>query len=475
VSLLDMHGRPDLGASIELSQGSGLTAEPMAKSRATVEFSSTDAGRAFDAKELFLRDRHKANCSDFHSIALLFAVHKTLTSPTYERFDGWDAHRVSSALEELAKRGYSTTEMIRRGLRVPISGALCGEVAAYGLVKITLDESEFSEHFYNLNLETWYQLVVEMCANDSLRGHEITISIDSIKDEKSRELAQRYVTFCAERLPFLVARWVATVPIAELVEWQAPTLSWAQETPEPSTDYVQQSDRSSAEWIWDRFTNTYLKDWEAASLNNEWKYRRGHLAPPVPSREMMLREIDTEKLAHLVADANTISGGRSSINRRLVQTAANLLREGHRSAAASLFDALIASQVDDNGEVRNNLGFCLLPDNPSRAYSELDRARREGYDGTVNVANRMLALHWLGRSVMAIDLADRQIGNWDKLDDHPAFLWEFSKTRSATTLLRNVIPREYVVRLACFISRESDDAALIARWSRVASERGLGA
>jgi Flp pilus assembly protein TadD len=95
----------------------------------------------------------------------------------------------------------------------------------------------------------------------------------------------------------------------------------------------------------------------------------------------MVRTVDEGELAKLIADRavkaaqDAIEGEREAAERQaflFVQPAVRFLQDGRRREAAALFEALIDFDPD-NPEAQNNLGFCLLPDDPERALQHVAR------------------------------------------------------------------------------------------------------
>ncbi len=154
-------------------------------------------------------------------------------------------------------------------------------------------------------------------------------------------------------------------------------------------------------------------------------------------------------------------------------TAVRLILDGQRSAAATLFAAILIRDLEDF-ESYNNYGFCLLPDDPEAALSALEKAHSLGDNSSVNLTNRVLALSWLDRSAMALELAFNATQEWGKLDQTPSFLWDFKSQREETFLLANVCPRCYLVRLSVRIAESTGDDVLSARWRRFAEKVGIG-
>lgn len=135
-----------------------------------------------------------------------------------------------------------------------------------------------------------------------------------------------------------------------------------------------------ADWLFDRFTVTYLDDWSTASLRSEWQYLHGELDTPWPKNLTKARRMAEPKLASVIADRLLRIHDRHrprvhhfSLTDQLVGPALDFLGEGRRIEAAALFEAAIRHDSDD-APAHNNLAFCLLPDRPEAAVSLLERS-----------------------------------------------------------------------------------------------------
>lgn len=168
-----------------------------------------------------------------------------------------------------------------------------------------------------------------------------------------------------------------------------------------------------AEWLFDRFTQTYLEDWKLESLRREWKYLHAELDASWPRREMRTRVIPASQLAETITDRllraqdeDPMHATRDSLTNQLVSPALEFLEEGRRAEAVVLFDAALRHD-DDDAAAYNNLAFCLIPDEPENAILLLDRAIELGGPTSLMFkANRILALAYAGRVTSALTSAE---------------------------------------------------------------------
>jgi len=94
----------------------------------------------------------------------------------------------------------------------------------------------------------------------------------------------------------------------------------------------------------------------------------------------------------------------SDLAHSLIPTAANYLRHGQPEIAAGIFEAVILVTPND-ADAHNHYGFSLLPVDCATALVELEKANSLDYKELANLADRVLALHLLGRNEEAVALA----------------------------------------------------------------------
>jgi hypothetical protein len=150
---------------------------------------------------------------------------------------------------------------------------------------------------------------------------------------------------------------------------------------------------------------------------------------------MAERDIDAAELAREIARRTVFSTGGGGPNQETILAAEMI---GHASAlcrqercreAAALFE-FAARRRPGDAEARNNLGFCLIPENPAAALAHLEAAEQMGYcHGVVNAYNRVCCQLGLKRPRAALAAADAY---WKTRDDRPgrALLWAWDGDRS---------------------------------------------
>jgi hypothetical protein len=133
---------------------------------------------------------------------------------------------------------------------------------------------------------------------------------------------------------------------------------------------------------------------------------------------------------------------------QMTKYAASLLADGRHREAAAVFE-FAASQEPYNGLFRNNLGFCLIPENILEALGHLEAAGLL-YNSvrTVNVYNRMCCHIALHRSRDALALADTNWFDIRNSREDGATLWRKAADSDSWVLFHTDDERVAVAELA---------------------------
>ena len=221
-----------------------------------------------------------------------------------------------------------------------------------------------------------------------------------------------------------ILQWAHTVDTQALLNWFPPDDSPSKTGPSGPAD-------EDGVWIIERFTATYLHQWSEQSLRKEWLYLHGQHAPPCSPLEMSAREMSETDLAKQIAerfveDSSSRQVTSAQLAHMLVEPAVSFLNEGRRVEASALFEAAVHHNPD-SPDALNNLGFCLLPDDPERALEYLEKATQAGHgDRQLIDANRILVLTVLRRRTSALDLATTYLQQYEDSPPRPsdAWLWD---------------------------------------------------
>lgn len=222
--------------------------------------------------------------------------------------------------------------------------------------------------------------------------------------------------------------WVLHAPLDALLTLRVPTeaeLRAAEEAPMPDPDLMRQY-----RWIVDRFSTSRLADWHEDSLHLEHRYQAGDVPAPtaeplMTDRLVTLDELNAEIARRAVKPTPVVdSHYGSALAKQMQGKAEDFLTEGRRPEASALFEFALTQQPDDP-DALNNLGFCLLPDDPEAALVYIRRARAQGYTPLgINVFNEATALLALGHARQALQAVEDQWGPISTAPRYAATLWK---------------------------------------------------
>lgn len=307
--------------------------------------------------------------------------------------------------------------------------------------------------------EGWPEALLEGIADDATTAAHLRTMAQERGETWAKELVRKVLR---DAVP-MAQRWLSGLSIDALLARQPPTTVElralrSSSPPETSDDQL---------WIVDRFTTTYLADWDHASLLKEFRYQHGECEPPREAEAMRTRVINVpdlnEAIAYNAASGNEgrRSGGRTVDN--LVGPALQRLEEGEPRLAAALFDAHRTIFPDD-ARAHNNYDFCMMPVDAELSFAALQHAAALGLHlEPVNVANRMLLLRQFARPATALEIAERLANStaWERAAY--GHLWDrhLAPTEWRTN---GCDPRSYVAELAAEIAAESRDELALRTW-----------
>jgi hypothetical protein len=340
--------------------------------------------RPFDAAEIRLRDKDRPTDVK-HTVSIITDLLDEIPMPPAMSDDIENRRYVAKAgVDELVGRGFD---------RNLISAAIAERLSSVVLIWVGMPlmnenvEQQFSGRYVGSD---WLGILDEWKQSQTL------------PDTRAVDL---YVRFVRGPTLDLSRRWFYSLSLSDLLEWKAPTrLSDMADLP-----VVDSGLQNRASWLCDRFTKTYLHDWSDAGLHLEWLYVHGGREGCSVPRQMSVRKIEADaiarELAHRSSESWRQSGSpesRSFQATDFIDVAIEKLRAGQSVAAASIYEGLYALSPDD-GDVTNNLGFCLVPHDLKRALEILDRAwSMSGRRNLVTLANRIFVLRRLGRTDDAV-------------------------------------------------------------------------
>lgn len=374
MDILGANGGPDAVAMVDL--GDGLSAPKRVVSRP--RRIPVEQTKPFDAREMYQADAGSGEPSRWRLAALVYGLgeHMKEAPPFEPSAFAIRRERIAELIRLIESRGLRVTEHLEPWLR---------QRAVEHLIS-TLRRPVLQQELPDFaNGVKW----VELLASDA--GGPLA-------GEDDDTVARR--KFIYQKTLRTVITWGQSADFEDLVAWTPPERVADAFPPRVSKG----AGVDDGLWMIDRFCKTYLSEWQTGSLRQEWLYLHGNLMPPCVSTEMSVRQIPEDELAKVMADrmANLADPDRGHPKvPNLVEPAVAFLQEGRRTEAAALFEALLL--IDrENADNCNNLGFCVLPDDPVGAIELLDQARDLNPELLVPRLNRILALALVGRLSEAI-------------------------------------------------------------------------
>ena len=422
MDLLGKHNAPRPSEERDLGQGLSIREVRRPRTRRIRHPSK----KPYDAREVYLQDRASGSPERWRLAAILVGLSDLVqTLPPADPIKA-DARRadIEKLINLTRGRGLNFETQVLPSLRIHIGGTVFAHLLVFDNHKDT---------------------AAKVFAFDRTDGWLNLAKRHSEQPNPDRSL------FMA------VSSWALSATTGELFDWNPPVHP-SFEAPPPRIDHIE----DDAAWIYERFTITYLDKWSESSLCKEWLYLHGQCSAPCLPLEMSVREIPATDLALVMADKlasqDTVPRKPDQLSDSLVLPAINFLIEGRRMEAAALFEAAVHNDPD-SVDALNNLGFCLLPDNPERALRYLEKAAATGHGDVelINV-NRLLGLASVGRRTSALDLAATHLHRYANKGPRPqTWLWEIESVLRSNEpqLIKCYDLASYVIAIQEMINNET--------------------
>ncbi|MGV9541029.1 hypothetical protein ACWDSF_06850 [Nocardia beijingensis] len=205
--------------------------------------------------------------------------------------------------------------------------------------------------------------------------------------------------------------WIQLAPTRKVLAWAADeTLELGSALPQQPAKEI----KAAYRWLIDRLTVTYLKRWHTDSLHYEWRWIHNQIEAPFDVSVLAERAVDLESLNAEIAQraVNRQADAALLTHAETKNRALDLLRAGDRRSASALFRAVCRERPDD-AEAHNNVGFCLLPDEPTQALIHLLKSRELGFDSFATNAVNMMQAYFLNYHYrLALDVAQAVWETW---------------------------------------------------------------
>jgi hypothetical protein len=250
---------------------------------------------------------------------------------------------------------------------------------------------------------------------------------------------------------------MAETSLSDILGWAPP--SELHGTTEPRLE----PDHKEYLWFVQRFTKTYLTDWSDESLALEYRYVLEQWRPEhFPSELLLEREVAPEKICREISNRAVHGKTTDPVAQFvLVERALEAIREQKRDVAAAIFTAARTLDPKDPS-LANNLGFCLIPDEPVRAIQVLAEARSLGRTDLLSFANTAAAHVVMGDIEGALVVCEEALAFGLTTKTHVAWLWTLPLGADPTVLESE--PATYICDLAVSAASSLGNEPLAESW-----------
>lgn len=369
--------------------------------------------RPFDATESYLCDAPETAMGKWRTTSLVTALKGILEKqPQFERSSPRArAEAFRAAADELTLRGLDALSLIRYGMWATVASSIITVLAQSAIVG-----QDQPGGMSRSEADAWWTAL------------DIA-SRPSFADTPAPAEAHTLMTdVILPSLPRLM-NWIATASIEDLLELKAPS---AVISGDPANEYLDQDLHAQYAWAVDHFSSTFYSEWSTPSLHYAYRWLAGHEVPPCRSELMSDRRVDPAQLNAEIArraatqrsEPSHEPGIDSLLASEMARYATSLLDEKRYRDAAAIFQ-FATSQKPYDSRFWNNLGFCLIPEDPLEALGHLKTAADMNYfRPAVNVYNQMCCHISLRRPREALSVALAAWPNIHSARPSGATLWK---------------------------------------------------
>jgi tetratricopeptide (TPR) repeat protein len=394
-----------------------------------------DDDKPFDAVESYLCETEPEPSTQWTTVSLVTAMLGIIShGPEFEKPTP-EARLTAfkAAAEELSRRGLDAVALARYGMSREVATPLLAAI----LVRALFDEDP---PINGVDIDRWCE-VLDLRPPPARNIKKLTPEVGDWVDDVVSSVTPR------------LYQWIASASIDELVNLTPPTreVLVSLSAGEP----LDRDLREQYRWAVDHFAKTFFREWKTPSLHSELRWLDGYILPPCPNELMLDRKVPREKITEEIArrtvyDNDNLGSGESLVS-EMSRHALKLLRQGRYREAAAVFEFGVQQRPEDP-EVRNNLGFCLIPIEPREALEHLRAAANMAYEpSATNTYNQMCCYVLIGRSRAALNIADLE----SKKSPHQpmaVLLWN-PTSDGGWELLDSDDPFKSVVKFATEIAR----------------------
>jgi hypothetical protein len=382
-----------------------------------------DDDKAFDAVESYLCETEREPSRQWRTVSLVTAMLGIIShGPEFQEPTPEARHEAfKAAADELSRRGLDAVALVRYGMSLEATAPLVSAVIVRLLLqgdpsaKVTIDPPIDME---GVDVDNWWT-VLDL-EPPPIRG----------ENGPTPEMIARIQEVMSSVVP-RVNQWAASASISDLVNLTPPTRETLASL--PTGEPLDRNLREQYRWAVDHFAKTFFRDWETTSLHYELRWLDGDILPPCPNELMLDRKVPREEIAREIARRAVYDDASpdpvESLVDEMSRHAVKLLRQGRCREAAAVFEFGVQQRSEDP-QVRNNLGFCLIPIDPRQALEHLKAAANMSYQSSAtNAYNQMCCYVSIGRSRAALNVADFEFKKSHHTDGG-AHLWRQSSDGS---------------------------------------------
>jgi hypothetical protein len=359
--------------------------------------------------------------------------------PTPEaRYDAF-----KEAADELSRRGLDGLALARYGMRREVAAPLLSALIVRLVFSDSIDPLDRNS---GVDADRW-------CAVLDLAPPAPLEPIEPIAPNRyEREVSVQWFQEVFTPVTPQIYQWIANASLDELVNLTPPgpeAQAWLHAIEPPDSSL-----REKYRWAVDHFAKTYFREWSTTSLHFELRWLDGDILPPCPNELMLDRKVSREEITQEIARRavyNEKPDPGESLVEEMSRHAGKLLRQGRFREAAAVFEFGVHQRPEDP-ELRNNLGFCLIPIEPREALDHLRAAANMGYSSTdTNTHDQMCCYVAIGRSRAALNVADLEAQKPGHVGKQ-ALLWRQASNRS-WEIFETDHPFRSIARFAAEIAR----------------------
>ncbi len=402
-------------------------------------------GKLFDAREKLMCES-SSSPARWETASLVVAIRAIVTwSPATGDLPGplaAVAENPGSLLEafqaattELTRRGLDADSLVRYGMRNEIAASLLGTLA---LRSLGIDVSR-SARSRGLDIDSWIS------------------SLPEARFYPEEEITVDHVIACVaaivSQLP-LVILWIDRAPLEALATLSAPDPRDFEDAASQGTVSLDLCAKYA--WLVDRFSTTRKEDWQTSSLHLEYRWLAGQEPPPCTVELMLGREMEQADLDSEIARRAVLGVQFSQPDPETMLAvdmagyALSLLLKDRCAEAAALFE-FAATRRPTDAASRNNLGFCLIPQDARKALRDLEAAAQLGYTPiAINIYNRICCHIILHQERQALSVAEKY---WTTREDQAgsATIWT-QRSEGNWKLDQTMDPRKSIAELVASIA-----------------------